>query len=59
MTKVIAVDFDGTLFEYDGWIDSNHYGEPIDGAKEAIEALREKGFKIIIFTTRGKEEVVK
>ena len=59
MTKVVAVDFDGTLFEYDGWIHPDHYGEPIDGAKEAMEALREKGFKIMIFTTRGKEEVVR
>ncbi|MFW5953619.1 MAG: hypothetical protein ACOCSJ_05590 [Candidatus Natronoplasma sp.] len=59
MTKVIAIDFDGTLFEYDGWKNSNHYGEPIDGAKEIVEKLRDKGFKIMIFTTRGNEKVVK
>ena len=59
MTKVIAIDFDGTLFEYDGWKNSNHYGEPIDGAKETVEKLCDKGFKIMIFTTRGNEEGVK
>lgn len=59
MTKVIAIDFDGTLFEYDGWKNSKHYGEPIDGAKEAVEKLRDRGFKIMIFTTRGNEDAVK
>ncbi len=59
MTKVVAIDFDGTLFEYDGWKNSAHYGEPIDGAKEAVEKLRDRGFKIMIFTTRGNVEGVK
>lgn len=53
--KVIAVDADGTLLEYDGWQGVGKFGKPIDGAKEALEKLKEAGYTIIIFTTRGDD----
>jgi len=50
--KTVAVDLDGTILRYNGWKGHKHFGEPIDGAKEALEEFRKMGFKIIIWTTR-------
>jgi len=53
----VAIDFDGTIAKYDGWKGYRHFGELIDGAKEAISVLREQGFKVIIYSTRGTIEL--
>ena len=50
--KGIAVDLDGVILEYDKWKGIDHFGEPIPGAKESLQKLRNLGFKIIIYTTR-------
>lgn len=55
----IAVDLDGTLATYDGWKGEEHFGKLRDGAKDALEALKDKGHKIIVFTTRGDKELIK
>ncbi len=50
----IAIDFDGVIHTYDkGYYDGTCYGEPIEGAKKALESLALK-FKIIIFTAKAK-----
>lgn len=47
---VIAIDFDGTLVNGD---------QPLPGAKEAINNLREKGHKIVIFSCNNKKWIEK
>lgn len=49
--KLIAVDLDGTLAEYDGWKGDDIIGDPIPGAKEFLLELGKLG-KIIIHTVR-------
>ncbi len=52
--KVICVDFDGTIAEYDrGTWKKNEFGLPIQGASEAMKSLRELGYKLILFTCRN------
>lgn len=50
---VVAVDFDATISEYKGWQGPGVFGEPVQGAKEALDRLYLKGYTIIINTTRG------
>lgn len=50
---VVAVDFDATIAGYEGWQGPGVFGEPIKGAKEALDRLTLKGYTIIINTTRG------
>lgn len=45
---VIAVDFDGTLFDFGE--DGNLH--PISGAKEALKDLRLQGHRIVVYTCR-------
>ena len=50
--KVIALDFDATLADYDGWKGSDHKGHLLDGAKEFLEELVDLGFELVIVTAR-------
>lgn len=51
--KTICVDFDGVIADYSkGFQGQDVFGEPLSGASEGMQALRRKGWKIIIFTTR-------
>ena len=56
--RTIAVDFDGVIAEYDGWKGTGVLGKPRGDVVEALLALRAEGWKIIIHTTRGEQEVV-
>lgn len=47
--KVILVDFDGTIGPFGHLFD---FPAPLPGAKETLNELRAKGFKIGIFTSR-------
>ena len=47
-TKCIAIDFDHTLHDARHPLDGRRMGPPILGAKEALETLRERGYKVII-----------
>ena len=49
----IAVDFDGVIADYDGWISELTFGNPRQDVRLALQQLREKGWKIVIHTTRG------
>lgn len=55
--KTIAVDADGTLLEYITPWALGKFGDPLDGAKETLQWLKEDGYTIIIFTTRGDDLV--
>lgn len=49
----IAVDFDGTLAEYEGWAKQGHIiGKPIKPMVDNIKRWLKKGYKVSIFTAR-------
>jgi hypothetical protein len=52
--QVVAVDLDGTVLndEYP------NIGKPIDGMREELEALRQCGWKIVIWTVRDNDAEV-
>jgi adenylylsulfate kinase len=50
--KVLAVDFDGVIAEYYGWKGSKVFGEPLPLVKECLQAIRDAGWSICIWTTR-------
>lgn len=55
----ILVDFDGVLHLYSKkWKDGSIYDPPIDGAKEALQSLLDKGYEIVIFTTRADPHII-
>ncbi len=56
--KTIAIDLDGTILEYHGWMGHDFFGRPIPGAIKALKRLKEKGFVIIIWTTRSNKEEI-
>jgi hypothetical protein len=52
----VAIDFDGVLHRYSrGWLDGSIYDEPVPGSKEALGAMKAKGWKIYIFSTRSNK----
>ena len=54
--KNIYIDFDGVIHDWNkGWHDGTCYGEPIEGALEAVKLLSEK-YRIIIFTAKCKPD---
>ena len=57
--KTVCVDIDGTLVHYEKWQGDNHFGKLVPGAAEAMKTLKEKGWFIIIYTTRGNKEAVR
>lgn len=57
--KTAVVDLDGTLSEYDKWRGEDHFGEPIPLARDALSELREWGWRIVVFTTRGNVPLVR
>lgn len=51
--KTICVDFDGVIADYSqGFQGQDTFGDPLAGAVEALNQLKENGWKVIIFTTR-------
>lgn len=57
LPKTIAVDFDGVIAEYDGWKGFGILGMPRKDVLAALRTLHAEGWKIIIHTTRGEEEI--
>jgi hypothetical protein len=55
--RTIAVDFDGVIAEYDGWKGRGVLGLPRKDVIKALHELRAEGWKIVIHTTRGEQEV--
>lgn len=48
----IAIDFDRVIHGYSkGWLDGEVYDSPVEGAKEAIDLLK-NNYEIVIFTAR-------
>lgn len=56
--KYVCIDLDGTLAHYKEWQGEEFFGQPIEGAQAALRQLREHGWKIIIYTTRGNQPLI-
>ncbi len=56
--KYVCVDLDGTIAHYKGWEGEKVFGEPIRGVQAALGKVRQAGWKIIIYTTRGNQKLV-
>lgn len=53
----IGVDFDGVIHRYSrGWLDGTIYDDPVEGAFDALDALRLHA-AVFIFTTRDVVQV--
>ena len=56
--RAIAIDFDGVIHSYSkGWHDGTCYGEPVAGARAAIEELFQT-HHVFIFSTRDPQTIV-
>lgn len=56
--KTIAVDFDGVIHRYSkGWQDGSIYDSPVEGSEKQLKKLVDKGYKVVIFTTRVNPEM--
>ena len=55
--RTIAVDFDGVIAEYDGYKGRGVLGQPRLDVLEVLRELRSEGWKIVIHSTRGEEEI--
>ena len=49
---IVCVDLNGVLDAYTGWKHPAHWDPPRPGAAEFLQALTERGFAVIVFTTR-------
>jgi len=48
------IDLDQTIHKYSkGWQNGDVYDDPFDGARDAINWLKDNGYEIVIFTTRA------
>jgi hypothetical protein len=54
---IACVDFNGVLDAYTGWKGPAHFDPPRPGARAFLEALRARGLRIVIFTTRYPDDV--
>ena len=50
--KIIAVDLDGTIAEYDGWKGVGNIGVPISKVERVLRELKRRGWYILVFTCR-------
>jgi phosphoglycolate phosphatase-like HAD superfamily hydrolase len=56
----VMIDFDKTIYSAkSGWNDGRLEDDPFPEAKESIEFLKDKGYEIVIFTSRASEENAK
>ncbi len=54
----VAVDFDNTISQYEGWKGRGDYGPPFPDVQKVLEILKGLGMLIIIFTVRNEPEEI-
>jgi|SRR5271168_2662048 len=54
-SRTVAFDFDGVIAKYSGFVSAHDIQEPVDEILRAIKLLKEQGYKILIYSTRGDE----
>lgn len=54
----LLVDFDNVLHRYThGWYDGTAYDVPIKGSKEALQDLVNRGYEVVIFSSRDATQI--
>jgi hypothetical protein len=53
---ILALDFDAVIHRYTGW-NKGRLDDPIPGALSAIETFVNRGFRVVIHSTRSEEEI--
>lgn len=56
LRPVVCVDLNGVLDAYTGWRGPEHWDDPRPGAEEFLRELHERGFRVVIFTTRWEDD---
>lgn len=58
--KVVAIDFDGVIVEYDGWHGKKHVGDVRweNHPRENLKRLQEEGIRVMIYTCRSHHDPV-
>jgi len=51
VSRIVCVDLNRVLDDYAGWVDDRHFDPPRTGARAFLQALRDRGFDVVIFTT--------
>jgi hypothetical protein len=54
---IICVDLDGVLNAFDGWKGADFFHPPRPGAREFLEELNHRGFRVVVFTVRWSPHV--
>jgi hypothetical protein len=54
---IACVDLNGVLDAYTGWKGADHFDPPRAGAREFLQALQRRGYRVVIFTTRYAPDV--
>ena len=54
---LVCVDLNGVLDSYTGWKHADHWDPPRTGAVAFLRGLTERGFDVVIFTTRHHAQV--
>ncbi len=55
--KTICVDLNGTLDTYTGWRGADYWYPPRSGADRFLRELRQRGYEVVVFTTRDPAAV--
>ena len=50
--RLLAIDLDGTVLEYDGDFGHNDFGPAIKGIVEELQQIADAGWKIVLWTCR-------
>jgi hypothetical protein len=50
--KILAIDVDGTILEYDSYMGRDVFGEPIRGMREELQEFRDAEVLIVLWTCR-------
>jgi len=54
---IVCVDLNGVLDAYTGWKTPDHWDSPRPGAHEFLRGLTDRGFDVVVFTTRHHAQV--
>ncbi len=54
---IVCVDLNGVLDSYTGWKHEKHFDPPRAGADRFLDALRGRGYRVVVHTTRWRDDV--
>jgi hypothetical protein len=54
---IVCVDLDGVLNAFDGWKGADYFHPPRPGAREFLESLARRGYRVVVFTVRWTPHV--